>query len=134
MDCISSFFYFSNNFKTVLQNNNVKTMLQNTEQFSRPGMVLLNQHLLVQTSQWKLKANVWNIFNKVNNKDNRKTSLKSFWRLYWQLWTYFTHFSGVSVVDFEQVNVVTVWCIHSIVYKEVARIYTVTLNGLLRAM
>ena len=41
---------------------------------------------------------VWNMF-KVKNKDN-----SSSWYLYSQLWTYFTPFSSVSVVNFEQVN------------------------------
>ena len=42
--------------------------------------------------------NVWNIF-KVNNKNIRTATITS------KLWTYFTPFSSVSVVDFEQVNV-----------------------------
>ena len=41
---------------------------------------------------------------KVDNKDTRITSLKSFRYLYCYLWTYFTHFSTVSTVNFEQVN------------------------------
>ena len=41
---------------------------------------------------------------KVNNKDTRTTPIVSFWYLYCQLWTYFTPFSGVSIVNFEQVN------------------------------
>ena len=36
---------------------------------------------------------------------SRKSSLTSFWRLYWQLWIDFTHWSGVSIADFEKVNV-----------------------------
>ena len=35
---------------------------------------------------------------KVNNKDTKTTSITSFW-------IYFTLFSGVSIVDFEQVKV-----------------------------
>ena len=48
---------------------------------------------------------MWNMF-KANNKDIVTTSLlrTSFWCLYYQLWTYFTTFSNVSIVDFEQVN------------------------------
>ena len=33
------------------------------------------------------------------------TSLTSFWCFYCKLWTYFTHFSNDSIVDFEQANV-----------------------------
>ena len=47
--------------------------------------------------------NAWNLF-KVNNKDTRMTSLTSYWCLYCYLWTNFTQCSGVSTVDFEQVN------------------------------
>ena len=43
---------------------------------------------------------VWNMF-KVNNKNTRT----SFWCFYCWLWTYFTPFSSVSIVDFEQANV-----------------------------
>ena len=46
---------------------------------------------------------MWNLFN-VTNKDTRTMSLMSFWCLYCKLWTYFIHCSGVSIVDFEQVN------------------------------
>ena len=41
---------------------------------------------------------------KVNNKNTKMRSMTPFWCFYWQLGTYFTPFSGVSVVDFEQVN------------------------------
>ena len=33
-----------------------------------------------------------------------QTPLASFWHLYCELWTYFTPFSSVSIVNFEQVN------------------------------
>ena len=33
------------------------------------------------------------------------TSMKLFWCFYFEFWTYFTPFSGVSIVNFEQVNV-----------------------------
>ena len=46
---------------------------------------------------------MWNLL-KVNNKDNRKTSMTSFWGLYCELWADFKHFSGVFIVDFEQVT------------------------------
>ena len=47
---------------------------------------------------------------KVNNRNTRKgyeicTSFSSSWCFYSLLWIYFTPFSGVSIVDFEQVNV-----------------------------
>ena len=41
---------------------------------------------------------------KVNNKNTRTTSIKSFWCFSCYIWTYFTPFSNVSIVDFEQVN------------------------------
>ena len=49
-----------------------------------------SQHLLVQSQPWKHKNNVWNLL-KVNKKDTKTTLLT-------------THCSGVSMVDFEQVN------------------------------
>ena len=49
------------------------------------------------------RAIMWNLFN-VTKKDTRMTSLMSFWCLYCKLWTDFIHCSGVSIVDFEQVN------------------------------
>ena len=61
-----------------------------------------SRHLLVQSQQWK-QNNISNMF-KVNNKDARKMSLKSFWFPCY-FWTDFTYCSGVSIVDFEQVNV-----------------------------
>ena len=39
------------------------------------------------------------------NKNTRTTSLMSFWCFYYWLGTYFTPFSSVSIIDFEQVNV-----------------------------
>ena len=41
---------------------------------------------------------------KVNNKNTRTTLLTLFWCFYCQLWIYFTCFSSVFVVEFEQVN------------------------------
>ena len=41
----------------------------------------------------------------VNNKNTRTTSLTLFSSFYCELWTYFTPFSSVSIVDFEEVNV-----------------------------
>ena len=49
---------------------------------------------------------------KVNNKNTRTTSLTSFWCFYCSLWTYFTPFSSVLIVDFEQVNVIWVNSLH----------------------
>ena len=45
---------------------------------------------------------MWNLF-RVNNKDTRTTSM-TFWCLYRWLLTGFTHCSGVSIADTEQVN------------------------------
>ena len=56
-----------------------------------------------QVKCWKKK--VWNKF-KVNNKNARMTSLASFWRFYYKLWLYFTSFSDVYIVDFEQVRTI----------------------------
>ena len=41
---------------------------------------------------------------KINNKDSR-TTLTSFSCIYCELRTYFTHFSSVCIVDFEQANI-----------------------------
>ena len=46
---------------------------------------------------------MWNQF-KVKTRDTRTTPT-SFWCLYCQLWTDFTHYSGVSILDFNHVNV-----------------------------
>ena len=46
---------------------------------------------------------MWNLF-RVSNEDIVKTPLTSFWRLYYELWTDFTHCSGVSIADVEQLN------------------------------
>ena len=40
-----------------------------------------NQHLFVQSQQWKHQNNVWNLF-KVSNKNTRRTSMPAFWCLY----------------------------------------------------
>ena len=40
--------------------------------------------------------------SKVNNNDTRTTPMASFVCLYCKLWTYFTFFSGVFIVNFEQ--------------------------------
>ena len=50
---------------------------------------------------------------KVSNKNIRQTSLTSSWCFYYcSLWTYFTSFSGVSIVEFEQANVSLGYCLH----------------------
>ena len=74
-----------------------KYLIQNMEVF---GLCQSSQYILFQSQQWKHLNKLWNLF-KFNNKDTRT---KSFWCLHCQLWTYFTHFSGVSNFDFEQVN------------------------------
>ena len=45
---------------------------------------------------------------KVDNKNFRATSLASFWRFYCQFETYSTPFSSVAIVEFEQLNVISV--------------------------
>ena len=42
---------------------------------------------------------------KVDNKNIRTTSMTQFWGFYYEPWTYSTHFSIVSIADFDQVNV-----------------------------
>ena len=41
---------------------------------------------------------------KFNNRDTRTMPLTLFWCLECQLWTYLTHFSSVSVIEFDEVN------------------------------
>ena len=53
---------------------------------------------------------------KITNKKTRRTSLTLFLCLYFELWTYFTHSSGVSLVDIEQVN--TGWVMNLITEKQ----------------
>ena len=45
------------------------------------------------------------IYFKVNNKITRTTSLTLFWCFYYLLYAYFTYFSSVPIIDFEQLNV-----------------------------
>ena len=42
---------------------------------------------------------------KNNNKNTKGTLIMSLLCFYYKLWTYFTPFSSVSIVGFEQVNV-----------------------------
>ena len=58
--------------------------------------------IIVQSQQWKHRK-VWNQF-KENNKDVRATSNEAALVSLLLIWTYFTHCSGVSIVDFEQVS------------------------------
>ena len=44
------------------------------------------------------------------NRNSRTTSLTSFRCFYCWLWTYFTPFSSVSIINFEQVNVSWIYC------------------------
>ena len=60
-------------------------------------------------------ANIYLLF-KVNNRNTRSwslTSLTSFWCFYCRLLTYFTPFSRVSIVEFEQVNINWVLSVHT---------------------
>ena len=54
--------------------------------------------LLVQRKQWKHQNHVWNVL-KVNNKYTRTTSMS-----YLLIFLRFHDCSGVSIVDFNQVN------------------------------
>ena len=58
---------------------------------------------LLKVDNRNTRINVWNMF-KVNDKDIRTTSMSSFWCLHYLLWTYFTPFTCVSTIEFEQVN------------------------------
>ena len=67
---------------------------------SKQKFTLPSQHLLPQNQQWKHQNNVWNLL-KVNNKEpewhhlcHSDVSIVTF--------EYFTHCSGVSIVDIEQ--------------------------------
>ena len=64
-----------------------------------------SRNLSVHSQQFKHQNNVRNLF-KVINKDIKPTSLRSFCCLYFLLQTNFTHCSGVSTVNFEEVNVI----------------------------
>ena len=50
-----------------------------------------------------LSANIY-LF-KFKHKNTRTKSITSVWCFYGSLWTYFTHFSNVSIIYFELVNV-----------------------------
>ena len=46
---------------------------------------------------------------KLTNKHNRTTPITPFWYIKCKLSTYFTHFSSVFIVDFDQVNICCDW-------------------------
>ena len=54
----------------------------------------------------------------VYNENTRTTLITSFWYSHCKLWTYFTPFSSISIVDFEQINVSQdlcfFWCLKQI--------------------
>ena len=70
----------------------------------------LEQNLQISTHEWHFPANIY-LF-KVNNRDTGKicseltiqTPERRQWRFYRKFWIYFTPFSHVSIVDFEQVS------------------------------
>ena len=45
------------------------------------GNIMTSMDLPVQSQQWKLQNNRWNLFQ-INNEDNRTTLVTSFWFLY----------------------------------------------------
>ena len=61
---------------------------------------------------------------KVNNKDTKTTPMASFWCLYRLLWTYFTSYSSVSIVNFEQVN--AGWGVFSGIFQKEVKYFTST--------
>ena len=63
-----------------------------------------SQHLLVQSQQWKYQNNERKLF-KVNKKRRLNDVIQVDLVYDCSLRTDFIHFSGVSVVDFQQVNV-----------------------------
>ena len=58
------------------------------------------QHLLFQ--KWKHQNNVWNLF-RVQDKDTRRQWCSGVFIVNFEH-IHFIHFSGVSIVDFEQIN------------------------------
>ena len=66
---------------------------------------------------------------KFYTKDTIKTSITYFWCLYYYVRAYFTLFSIVSIVDYEQVNVVWVYlfagyiCIFACYFPHVTKNY-----------
>ena len=53
--------------------------------------------------QWRCWSSLWPVFG-ADNEDTRTMSLASCWCLYCWLWAWLVPCSGVSVVDFGQVN------------------------------
>ena len=87
--------------------------------FSNPANIYLFKVNNKNTSK-----EVWNMF-KVYNK-NRTTSSTSFWWFYCKLWTYFTPFSSVFIVEFDQVHVTwedfrQCWAIFKIKFFKIKR-------------
>ena len=60
---------------------------------------------------------MWYLF-RVNHQDIRMVSLTSLWCVYYDFWTDSAYYSGVSVVDFKQVNAGWVKDFYSRVTKE----------------
>ena len=86
---------------------------------------------VLENIQWKHQSNAWDIF-KVNNKETRTVSLTLFGCLFVNIeYTGFTHCSGVSIVNFEQVN--TGWVVVSLgSYDQVSKyVYFTELNNTL---
>ena len=68
-----------------------------------PLYILSQQYYISKVSNTVIENKLWNMFM-CNKKDTRTTPIASFWCLYCYLWTYFTPWSTVSIVNFEQVN------------------------------
>ena len=70
-----------------------------------PDLIWVLNQLTFTCSKSKIETlKVWDMF-KIMNKNARTISVTYFRGFYRQLWTYFTPFSSVSIVDFEQVSV-----------------------------
>ena len=90
---------YKTNIPTVVNKKQIN--LQNTL------LIIFEVFNLISQSSIQYYLNSQNVLFdelKVNNNETRKKSLTSFWCFYYELRTDFSHFSGVSVIKFEQKN------------------------------
>ena len=82
--------------------------------FVNANLSITNRHLFAQRQQWKHQSNAWNLF-KVNNKVIDVVLVYLLLNL-----NNVTNHSGISIVDFEQVNVglVVTSKTHAFLYKQ----------------
>ena len=117
------FSFLETNIQTILHKNRTEVLekilahcrevnlLVNLAEYNSPASFCLFKVKIGNT--WKMKiVNTWKICLKLTLKTPERCQWLAF------IWTDFTHFTGVSVVDFEQVNDGWVWIIRDRSFNE----------------